>query len=79
METLREKAFHKYHCTVFQWIHEMSNSCIDVLKGNYDAELFGEPQTCCRAQNTQGNKPSTLLSNRHDSMGRKENYDHKAE
>lgn len=41
METLREKAFHKYHCTVFQWIHEMSNSCIDVLKGNYDAELFG--------------------------------------
>lgn len=41
METLREKAFHKYHCTVFPWIHEMSNSCIDVLKGNYDAELFG--------------------------------------
>ena len=41
METLREKAFHKYHCTVFQWIHEMSNSCIDVLKGNYDADLFG--------------------------------------
>ena len=41
METLREKAFHKYHCTIFQWIHEMSNNCTDVLKGNYDAEFFG--------------------------------------
>ena len=41
MGTLREKAFHKYHCTIFQCIHEMSNNCADVLKGNYDAEFFG--------------------------------------
>lgn len=45
METLREKALHKYHYTVFQWIHEMSNNCTDVLKGNYDAGFFGGKHT----------------------------------
>ena len=39
METLREKAFHKYHCTIFQWIHEMSNNCTDVCNAS---PFFGE-------------------------------------